>query len=332
MRTLFRESVFKRDNYKCVMCGDAAVDAHHILERRLFCDGGYHIDNGASLCATCHLKAESTEISPQILREKIGIKTPYLPDDFYRDLDYDKWGNIYLPNGTRSIGPLFYDESVQKVIKPFLPEFREHVKYPRTYHLPWSNTGKDDRMLPDVSQFLNKWVVVTEKMDGENTSIYPDGYVHARSLDSKNHDSRDYVKRIAGRLAGNIPDRWRVCGENLYALHSINYQELADYFLAFSIWDENNTCLSWDKTVEWCELLEIKHVNVLYEGEFNEKIIKSLWNESMDEFREGYVVRLYDSFHYKDFSKSIAKFVRPNHVRTAHGFFRRQVIPNQLKK
>ena len=34
-RTDFREGVFKRDGYKCVICGGKnELDAHHILERR----------------------------------------------------------------------------------------------------------------------------------------------------------------------------------------------------------------------------------------------------------------------------------------------------------
>jgi 5-methylcytosine-specific restriction endonuclease McrA len=35
-RDEFREAVFARDKHKCVFCGSPAVDAHHILERRLF--------------------------------------------------------------------------------------------------------------------------------------------------------------------------------------------------------------------------------------------------------------------------------------------------------
>lgn len=37
-RTDFRESVFKRDNYSCVVCKAKGVklDAHHIIERREF--------------------------------------------------------------------------------------------------------------------------------------------------------------------------------------------------------------------------------------------------------------------------------------------------------
>jgi len=48
-RDQFREAVLSRDRHMCVVCGQPARDAHHIMERRLFPDGGYHLDNGASL-------------------------------------------------------------------------------------------------------------------------------------------------------------------------------------------------------------------------------------------------------------------------------------------
>lgn len=45
-RDEFRKSVFERDKYKCIICGEKAIfndknevvnlDAHHIIERRLF--------------------------------------------------------------------------------------------------------------------------------------------------------------------------------------------------------------------------------------------------------------------------------------------------------
>ena len=46
-------------------------------------------------------------------------------------------------------------------------------KYPRTYHLPFSpGFTSDDKVLKDDSYFRGKEIVVTEKMDGENVSIY----------------------------------------------------------------------------------------------------------------------------------------------------------------
>ena len=60
----------------------------------------------------------------------------------------------------------------------------EKFKYPRTFHLPYSpSVSDDDKMLPDDSQFWNREVSVSVKMDGENTTVYPDGTCHARSLD-----------------------------------------------------------------------------------------------------------------------------------------------------
>ncbi|MFT5465446.1 MAG: hypothetical protein ACI8UO_000541 [Verrucomicrobiales bacterium] len=57
------------------------------------------------------------------------------------------------------------------------------IKYPRTLHLPWSpGSTNDDCFLNGVSHFEGREVVVTEKLDGENTSMYRGG-IHARTLD-----------------------------------------------------------------------------------------------------------------------------------------------------
>ena len=84
-RDAFREGVFKRDGHKCVNCGADAVDAHHIIERRLFDDGGYYLNNGASVCTPCHIKSEQTVISCEDLREKAGITKIVLPGHLYDD-------------------------------------------------------------------------------------------------------------------------------------------------------------------------------------------------------------------------------------------------------
>ena len=45
---------------------------------------------------------------------------------------------------------------------------------------------------------------VKEKMDGENTSLYQDGF-HARSIDGRHHSSRDWVKGFWAQIAQDIP-------------------------------------------------------------------------------------------------------------------------------
>ena len=41
-RDIFRNSVFERDEYKCVICGEPAKDVHHIINRIV---GIYKIKN-----------------------------------------------------------------------------------------------------------------------------------------------------------------------------------------------------------------------------------------------------------------------------------------------
>jgi len=118
-----------------------------------------------------------------------------------------------------------------------------YYKYPRTPHLPWSpGVSADDITQFSLLSFEGADVVVTEKMDGENTSLYRD-HSHARSLDSIHHSSRDWLKQWHGTFAHNIPLGWRICGENLFARHSVRYDHLASYFYGFSIWDDTNQAL-----------------------------------------------------------------------------------------
>jgi len=335
-RDQFREAVFRRDNDRCVLCGAPAQDAHHILERRLFSDGGYYLANGASVCGACHIKCEQTVVTVEEVRQAAGITKPVLPEHLYRDLTYDKWGNIIMPNGNRLRGELFYDESVQKILAAggVLDLFTNRVKYPRTHHLPWSQgLTEDDRVMQDLGGFEGQRVIVTRKMDGENTTIYSDG-MHARSIDGRNHASRDWVKNFWATICADIPENWRVCGENLYAKHSIAYEDLPSYFMGFSIWNERNECLDWDTTQEWFTLLGITSVPVLYDGIWNTKLIQGLYDVRRDyHTHEGYVVRTAEGFAYGNFRKRVAKFVRANHVAPeSHHWFAQQIIPNKLQE
>ena len=333
-RDNFREEVFKRDNYKCVICGSPAQDAHHILERRLWKDGGYYLENGASLCGVHHLQAEKTILSCATIREKAGIDKIVIPEHLYEEYFYDKWGNIVLSNGTRLKGDLFFDTSVQKILKAggVLDSFSEYIKYPRTYHLPWSGTiSSDDKVLRNTSHFEGKDVVATVKMDGEQFSLYRD-YIHARSLDSRTHPSRDWVKNLHSKIAYLIPENWRVCGENLFAKHTIHYKNLKDYFMVFSIWNERNECLSWKETMEWADLLDLKYMPIIWFGKWNEERIKNLYMPSYEGDRcEGYVVRLMDGFSYADFKNSTAKYVHEdfrNDLKGRHHWMYQQITKN----
>ena len=82
VRDKFRKDVFDRDRHRCRMCGivpdngDEGLDAHHITDRNLLPNGGYVKENGISLCAECHIKAEQFHST--------GEAVPgYAPDELY---------------------------------------------------------------------------------------------------------------------------------------------------------------------------------------------------------------------------------------------------------
>lgn len=336
-REEFRESVFKRDNYKCVVCGKDAKDAHHIIERRLFSSqeelGGYFIDNGASLCEEHHIKAEQTILTCDDIRDCANIQNVILPSHLYDDVKYDKWGNPFASNGKRYKGELFYDESVQKILTPVLDEFLSYIKYPRTHHLPWSEkVNKDDRVIDSTNILFENDIVVTVKMDGQNITMYND-YIHTRSTDSESHPSQNWVKGLWSRISYEIPKGWRICGENLYAKHTIEYNNLSSYFQVFSIWDENNRCLSWEETVEYCKMLNLTMVPVLYIGDASKCDFNSLnkMRKYGSDNMEGYVVRSVDDFSYFDFKKRVAKFVHKD-FSNVHGWNRFKIVHNKLKE
>jgi hypothetical protein len=285
------------------------------MERRLFEDGGYRISNGISLCSDCHEAAEATTIDCATLRERAGIAVPCLPPHFEADGVYDKWGNGILPNGQRLQGELFLEPGVQKALRNKLYLFTDKVKYPKTFHWPSSpGLQNDDRMHTTTDQWDGLEVIVTEKLDGENTTMARD-YMHARSLEFSTHPSRTFIKAIWSRVAHDIPENFRVCGENVTAVHSIEYHDLASYFYVFNIWHGQN-CLSWDDTETYAGLLDLPTVPVLYRGVWEEGLIDSIASGLVPERQEGLVFRPTRGFTLREFPRLMAKWVRKGHVQT----------------
>lgn len=205
------------------------------------------------------------------------------------------------------------------------------VKYPRTPHLPWSpGRSPDDLVVASLHRFRKEPVVVTEKRDGENTTLYADG-LHARSTDSRHHPSRSWVKQLHASIRHQIPDGWRICGENLYARHSIAYTDLALFFEVFSVWNGANVCLAWETTLDFCRRLGLQTVPEIYRGPWDEALLRRIPQTSDLTSFEGYVVRVAGAFEFGDFPKCVAKWVRAGHVQTDEDWLRQPVVPNLLR-
>lgn len=196
-------------------------------------------------------------------------------------------------------------------------------KYPRTPHFSWSEGAtSDDRILSDNSNFIDHYIVITEKMDGSNTGFVKDGVYGRSHADFSNNPWDREMWNIYYRIKNDLYEGLYIFGENMYAIHSIEYQKLDSFFYIFGIRD-NNVWISWDQLEEWSFLLDIPTVPVLFKGVIgSEKELKEITTELCSKksifgnTREGIVVRTFGNFHNDDFGNNVAKMVRKNHVTT----------------
>lgn len=203
------------------------------------------------------------------------------------------------------------------------------MKYPRTYHLPYSpGATKDDKKLQDgwFKNYIGQEIVITEKLDGENIHMtQKDCYARSDGAPTRSPWSRniwDPQDGLYWKIKDCIGPNETIFGENLYGVHSIEYIDLADYFHLFAV-NDGNKWYSWDDVKMMAKFMDIPHVPELWRGMvFKEDELRKLVEEYVTKpsiygrQREGVVVRITDSFPIEDFSKYVCKWVRKDHVQT----------------
>ena len=202
-------------------------------------------------------------------------------------------------------------------------------KYGQTFHLPISpGATSDDKIMPSLDGLMVDDLVVTEKMDGENTTIHRAGS-HARSPNSRYHPSRDWLKAFAAGISPYLSEGERIIGENLYARHSVGYHALPSYFLGFA-WIIDDEVQAWDLTLARFEELGIRAVPTLYRGPYRNGLFDDL-AKSLDLSRqEGFVARTADAFAGRAMPDSMGKYVRRGHVQSEIHWMKAELIPNRL--
>lgn len=202
-------------------------------------------------------------------------------------------------------------------------------KYGRSFHLPISpGATSDDKIMSSLEGLMVEDLIVTEKMDGENTTIHAGGS-HARSPDSRYHPSRDWLKAFAAGISPYLTAVERIVGENLYARHSVAYDALPSYFLGFA-WIVGDEVQSWDLTLARFEELGIQPVPTLYRGPYRAGLFDDL-AQALDLTRqEGFVARIADLFVETDMPRRLGKYVRAGHVRSETHWMKAELVPNRL--
>jgi hypothetical protein len=216
----------------------------------------------------------------------------------------------------------------------------ESRKYERTYHLPYSpGTTSDDKVQMDYWHHLSRMqqIVFTEKLDGENNCLNRHG-VFARSHAAPTVSP--WTARLRERWAHikSDLDELEIFGENVYAVHSIEYTRLEDYFFVFAA-RYRDQWLDWEEVCFCANALNLPLVPVLGvfptpvdEHAFTKIVLELAGSDSVFGSidantglpcrREGVVVRDFDAFPVGQLSTHVLKYVRKDHVQTSEHWTR----------
>jgi hypothetical protein len=133
-----------------------------------------------------------------------------------------------------------------------MPE--KFFKFPRTPHLWWplERAPKDDHVLDTAAaeEFLSADVIVEEKVDGANLGISVDGHGEIRAQNrgswlergapSQFHPLWAWISQKTPSLLKVLSGDRIMFGEWCFAVHSIFYDRLPDWFLGFDMYEASN--------------------------------------------------------------------------------------------
>ncbi len=176
------------------------------------------------------------------------------------------------------------------------------VKYPKTYHI-FPVTSKYNLDNATIGRLLAGEVIVEEKMDGSNTGIirHRQGF-HLQKRNSlvgpSVHEQFDFFYNWANTQNYEkimaVPEGTLIYGELLYAVHTIYYDKLPDYFLVFDV-RQNGRWLNYPERVSFCAVYGFQMVPFIASGSFSLDELRSMvpTKSAYGEAAEGIVVKRY---------------------------------------
>jgi len=220
----------------------------------------------------------------------------------------------------------------------------DFFKFPSTPHLA-TMPGvdiRDDKVLTvsEREEFLAHEVTVEEKVDGANLGLSFDahGNIRAQNRGAYLHlPGSGQWKKLGEWLAlhtdalfEHLSDRYILFGEWCYAQHSIFYDRLPDWFLAFDIYDrEAGRFLTTARRDRLLDEMHISKVPRIARGRFTYPAIQELLSQSKltNQPAEGIYLRI----DHGDWLEQRTKLVRPAFIQSVEQHWSRSAIrPNRL--
>lgn len=203
----------------------------------------------------------------------------------------------------------------------------DFFRFPHTPHLAWLGPGtpREDKVLSpaEARALLAGDVVVEEKLDGANLGISSDpagglrlqnrGQYLVPPFSGQFSRAASWLARHEGELAAALGETLILFGEWCAARHSVVYDHLPDWFVAFDIYDRAaQKFWSTARRDAWAAALGLAVVPVLARRRMTLAEVKALVMTGTSRFGatplEGVIVRREDAA----FLEQRAKLVRPD--------------------
>jgi len=203
------------------------------------------------------------------------------------------------------------------------------LKFPHTPHLVWLSAGqpRGDKVLTaaEAAQFLSDDVVVEEKLDGANVgfsvlegsvAVQNRGEYIERPAHSQFLPLWPWLARHATALAEALGNDLVLFGEWCYAVHSVRYSSLPDWFLGFDVYDRGfRRFWSAERRNELLQRVGLSAVPELGRGRFRVLDLENLLSRERSHFG-GPTEGLYLRQENDGWLDRRAKVVRPEFVQS----------------
>jgi len=187
--------------------------------------------------------------------------------------------------------------------------FRHYDKTFRISVPQYPAAGRFTLSSKEVTQLLAGRVVVEEKMDGANVGIirHKQGlHLQKRGSLVGQSEHLQYQRFLAWAMYENfnqlmkLPIGSLVYGEWLYCVHTLFYDKLPSYFLAFDVWD-GKRFLDYDERNAFCIKYGLEQVPLVSVGNYEPKelfdLIPKVSNYGSG-MSEGIIVKRYNKHGY----------------------------------
>lgn len=217
----------------------------------------------------------------------------------------------------------------------------EFFRFPHTPHIAWLASGqpRDDKVLSvqEAEAMLAHEVVVEEKLDGANMGISfsPEAVLHVQNRGQYlNRPYGGQFSRVDEWLATREDDLFDALGSRLMlfgewcaAQHSLDYDALPDWFLAFDVFDrQDQRFWSTARRNALAESLGIKVVPRVSKGHTSLPALTQWVQDKTSHYRQGHLEGVVIRHEDDDWLIQRAKLVRPDFVQSIEEHWRSRAL------